>query len=114
MYEIKFKNGITYDYNVKEITVFVTEQLNTKTFLRIYYHLPKKRIAALAVYTNQWKFQSTRGLVHDGYFYYNTGSLDGNDTIIQCIDVVSVYEIIGVKIFGIVSDGGGNTMFSNY
>ena len=25
----------------------------------------------------------------------------------QCIDVVSSYEMIGVNIFGIVSDGGG-------
>ena len=96
LYEIKVKNGITYDYNFKKITVFVTEQLNAKTCLRISYHLPKKRIAALAVYTNQWKFQSTRGLVHDGYFYYNTGSLDGNDIYMSLV-IFFIIKGCGIK-----------------
>ena len=45
--------------------------------------------------------------MHNGDFYFNTGSLDGNEMIRQFIDVVTSYETIGVNIFGIVSDGGG-------
>ena len=72
----------------------------------------KKENTKLAVYVNQRRFRSTRGLAHNGDFYFNTGSLDGNEMIRQFIDVVISYEIIGVIIFGIVSDsGGGNEKF---
>ena len=47
-------------------------------------------------------------------FFYNKGSLDGNELIRQFIDVVCSYELMGVKIYGMVSDGGGgNTKFFN-
>ena len=68
----------------------------------------------MSVYANQWRFRSTKGVVHNADFYYNKGSLDGNEIIRQFIDVVSAYELMGVKIYGIVSDGGGgNTKFFN-
>ena len=62
------------------------------------------------VYVNQWRFRSTNNLVHNADFFFNNGSLDGNELIRQMIQVVMSYEFIGVKVFGIVSDaGGGNT-----
>ena len=67
----------------------------------------KKRGAQVAFYANQWCFCSTRGIVHNGDFYYNTGSLDGNEIIQQFLDVISSYETVSVKIFGIASEGGG-------
>ena len=46
--------------------------------------------------------------------HFNTGSLDGDELVRQFIDVVTSYEMIGVKIYGMVSDGGGgNTNFFN-
>ena len=49
-------------------------------------------------------------MVHNADFFFNDGSLDGNELIRQMIQVVLSYEFIGVKIFGIVSDaGGGNS-----
>ena len=56
-------------------------------------------------------------MTHNSYYYYNTGSLDGNQIMGQFIDVISSYEMIGVEIIGLVSDGGGyivklfNTLF---
>ena len=61
----------------------------------------------MAVYANQWRFRLTRGLVYNGDFYYNKGSLDGNKMIRQFIDVIASYEFIEVKIYGILSDGVG-------
>ena len=50
--------------------------------------------------------------MHNGDFYYNTGSLDANEIVRQFLDVIVSYELIGVKILGIVSDaGGGNESF---
>ena len=40
-------------------------------------------------------------------FYFNKGSLDANEITKQFIDVFLSYEILGIKILGIVSDGGG-------
>ena len=55
-----------------------------------------------------------KGLVHNSYFYFNKGSLDGNELVGQFIDVFTIYEAIGVEIYGIVSNGvGGNTKFFN-
>ena len=67
----------------------------------------KKSEKQLAVYSNQWRFRSTMGSTHNGDFYYNCGSLDANEITRQFIDVLTSYELIGVKILGIVGDGGG-------
>ena len=49
------------------------------------------------VYANQWRFRSTNNLVHNADFFFNNGSLDGNELIRQMIQVVVSYEFIGVK-----------------
>ena len=46
-------------------------------------------------------------MVHNGHYYCNTGSLNANKIVKQFIDTITGYEMIDVKIFGIVSDGGG-------
>ena len=71
---------------------------------------PQTNQKKVTVYANQWRFRSTKNLVHNADFFFNNGSLDGNELIRQMMLVVMAYEFIGVKIFGIVSDaGGGNT-----
>ena len=64
------------------------------------------------MYVNQWRFRSTKGLVHNADFYFNTGYLDANELVRQFVEVATSYEKIGVKLFGVVSDrGGGSTNF---
>ena len=47
-----------------------------------------------------------------GNFYVNTGSLDSNEVTKQFIDVLTSYELMGIQIHGIISDGsGGNEKF---
>ena len=60
----------------------------------------KKKYGELfLVYANQYQFCCTNVIVHNGDFYHNKGSLDGNELIRQYIDVVSSYELIGIKIW---------------
>ena len=33
----------------------------------------------MSVYANQWRSRSIRGIVHNNFFYYTTGSLDTNE-----------------------------------
>ena len=114
--EVKLKNGISFNCKSKEIIGFIHKEMNTKNKLENILKTNKsnKYSELLFVYANQWRFRSTKGLVHNSDFYFNKGSLDVNELVRQFIDVITRYESIGVKIHGIVSDGGGgNTKFFN-
>ena len=117
MDEIKLKNGIMWNPNSNVVTGFVTDDLNTNNMLQEILGMKKTSKISdkqLSVSANQWRFRSTRGLTHNSYYYYNIGSLDGNQILGQFIDVVSSYELLGVQIIGLVSDGGGsNVKFFN-
>ena len=117
MDEIKLKNGVLWNCNDNTVTGFDVEELNTSNMLQETLAVTdssKKENKQLAVYANQWRFRSTRGLTRNSNYYYNTGSLDGNMILSQFIDVLTSYEILGVQVLGIVSDGGGsNTKFFN-
>ena len=108
MDEIKLINGILYNPSNNEVTGFVTKQLNTTNLLQIIMcgQQSTDDKSQLSVYTNQWR------LTHNSDFYYNTGSLDGNKIVGQCMDVMISYENLEVKIFGLVCyGGGGNSKF---
>jgi hypothetical protein len=64
--------------------------------------------SAPAVYVNQWRFRSVYNVIHNSNFFFNCGSLDGNELLIQMMHVVCGYEKIGVKIYGIVCDACGS------
>ena len=61
-----------------------------------------------SAYTNQWRSRSTRGITHNSFYYFNKGSLTANDIALQFMDVLTVYENVGVEICGLVCDGGGS------
>ena len=112
--EIKLKNRIVFNVNSNEMTGFLPDHLNTTS---VYQDIinesnkwTEKPSNKISVYANQWRFRSTHNLVYTADFFYNNGSLDGNELIRQMMQIVLSYEFIGVKIFGIISDtGGGNT-----
>jgi hypothetical protein len=64
--------------------------------------------SAPALYVNQWRFRSIYNVIHNSNFFFNSGSLDGNELLSQMMHVVCGYETIGVKIYGIVCDAGGS------
>ena len=70
MDEFKLKNGMAYNCNSNEIARFVADQLNTKQILENILNITtqKKLGAQVSIYANQWRFLSTRGIVHNGNF----------------------------------------------
>ena len=59
------------------------------------------------VYCNQWRYRSMSGKVHNGDFFYNKGSLDGNEILRQFLLVLFSYESIGCFVYGLACDSGG-------
>ena len=62
----------------------------------------------MMAYANQWRFRSTEGHVHNGFYYFNKGTLSCNDVTEQFIDALIFYESLGIEIHGLVCDGGGS------
>ena len=58
-------------------------------------------------YVNQFCLRTTTGKRHNAEYFFNTGSLTGDDLIAQIMHVISCYEAVGVKIFGLILDAGG-------
>jgi len=56
---------------------------------------------------NQWRFRSIKGIIHNAKYFFNSGSLTGDELLRQFTHVVSCYESIGVRILGCVCDAGG-------
>ena len=61
-----------------------------------------------AVYVNQWRFRSTNNVVHNSNFFFNNGSLDGDELLSQMIHVVCGYKKMGATINGLLCDPGGS------
>lgn len=64
-----------------------------------------------SVYANQLRSPSTWDITHNNNFYFNKKSLDSNEIKKLCISVLSSYELLGININGIVSDGGSGNSF---
>ena len=62
----------------------------------------------MRAYANQWRFRSITGHIHNGFYYFNQGTLSCNDIAEQFIDALIFYETCGVQIHGLVCDGGGS------
>jgi hypothetical protein len=61
-----------------------------------------------ATYANQWRFRSVYGVVHNSEFFFNSGSLSGDEILRQWMHVTTCYETIGCKLYGICGDAGGS------
>ena len=111
MDEIKLKNGIMWNCMNGEVTGFIADELNAKGLMIDILGLSANKKVdnrQLSAYANQWRFRSTRGLTHNSVYYFNKGSLTANDIAQQFMDVLTVYENVGVEIYGLVCDGGGS------
>ncbi len=63
---------------------------------------------SVSLSVNQYRFCSANNHTHTGEFFFNNGSLSGDELLYQVKQVIFGYEMIGVRILGLVSDGGGN------
>ncbi len=63
---------------------------------------------SVSLSVNQFRFRSAANHTHTGEFFYNNGSLSGDELLRQIKQVIMGYEMIGVRIIGLSCDGGGN------
>ena len=111
MDEIKLKNGIMWNCMNGAVTGFIADELNSKDLMLDILGITntkKSDTRQLSAYANQWRFRSTRGIVHNSFFYFNKGSLTANEIAQQFTDVLLFYETVGVQISGLVCDGGSS------
>jgi hypothetical protein len=57
---------------------------------------------------NQFRFRSIDNRTHTGEFFFNNGSLSGDELLKQTKQVIFGYEMAEAKILGLALDGGGN------
>ena len=111
MDEIKLKNGIMWNCKNNEVTGYIPDELDCKDMMKTLMGLKDSNEHSgkqIKAYANQWRFRSTRGLVHNASYFLNKGILDGNEIAAQFMHVLAMYETIGIYICGIVCDGGGS------
>ncbi len=61
----------------------------------------------IAKKVNQWRLRTVKGIHHNGEFWFNNGSLTGDELMWQFKHVVSCYEAVGIRILGFECDAGG-------
>lgn len=120
--EIKLKNSIAYNCKNNEITGFVQDHFNTKSlheFMKnndridstVGKNNKKKKEKGstnkVSIYANQWRYRSASDKVHNGDFYYNTGSLGSNEILRQFHKTLFSYESVGIKEYRLVCHSGG-------
>ena len=57
---------------------------------------------------NQWRYRTINGKTFNVEFWFNSGSLSGEELIEQFSQVVLRLETIGARVLGMASDAGGN------
>jgi hypothetical protein len=116
-YEMKLKTGVFWQTSDHTVCGFASSSPNStiKSVLSDMVQngddgVPEEfhDVKAPAVYVNQWRFRLSKNVVHNSNFFFNCGSLDGNELLSQMIHVVCGYEKIGIKIFGLLYDAGGS------
>lgn len=60
-------------------------------------------------YVNQFRFMTTTGKTHNGEFFYNAGSLSGDELVAQKMHVICCHETVGFQIHALVCDAGETT-----
>jgi len=61
----------------------------------------------IAKKVNQWHLHTVKGKHHNGEFWFNNGSLTGDELMWQFTHVVTCYEAVGICILGFECDAGG-------
>jgi hypothetical protein len=63
-----------------------------------------------AMYVNIWRLRTTKNLAHNCEFFFNNGSLTGNELLRQFLRVVGHCKLIGVSILGLLNDAAGQNV----
>ena len=70
---------------------------------------PNEKTFGQAQYVNQWRFRTIYNKTFNCEYFYNAGSLNGEEILRQFLHVVRCLEFfVGAMIFGVVMDAGGS------
>ena len=72
-----------------------------------------KEVHKAVTYVNQWRFRSIYNETRTIEFFYNSGSLPGDGLMKQLFNILSMMNLIEVRILGFVSDTRGNNTILN-
>jgi hypothetical protein len=57
-----------------------------------------------ASYVNLWRLRTTKNVTHSTEFFFNGGSLTGDELLRQFMHVTAHYELIGFRLIGLLCD----------
>ena len=63
-----------------------------------------------AMYVNLWRLRTTKNVAYNCEFFYNNGSLTGDELLRQFLRVSGHCELIGVSILGLLNDAAGQNV----
>ncbi|KAI2494045.1 hypothetical protein MHU86_20488 [Fragilaria crotonensis] len=63
-----------------------------------------------AMYVNLWRLRTTKNVSYNCEFFYNNGSLTGDELLRQFLRVAGHCELIGVHILGLLNDAAGQNV----
>jgi hypothetical protein len=63
-----------------------------------------------AMYVNLWRLRTTKNVAYNCEFFYNNGSLTGDELLRQFLRVAGHCELIGVSILGLLNDAAGQNV----
>jgi hypothetical protein len=84
-----------------------TKDLPTKAKLNEHYNRQELLSYKPATYVNLWRLRTTTNVTQSCEFFFNTGSLSGDELLRQFMRVAGHYEMIGVQILGLLCDAAG-------
>jgi hypothetical protein len=68
-----------------------------------YYYKP-------ATYVNLWRLRTTKNVAYNCEFFFNNGSLTGDELLRQFLRVVGHCELIGISVLGLLNDAAGQNV----
>ena len=63
-----------------------------------------------SIHVNQFRFRSTDNVTSTGPFYFDNGSVSGDEMLRQMKEAVLGFELAGALIVGVAMDGGGENI----
>ena len=107
--EMKLKGDIAFNVATDEMRGFTEDFADIKKILtKLLDEDTVESFSKPATYVNQWRFRSVNGNTYNLEFWYNSGSLKGEELLYQFRQVVMRCESVGARVLGMVCDAGGN------
>ena len=107
--EMKVKGDIVFNVATYEMRGFTEDFADTKKILtKLLDEDTIESFSKPATYVNQWRYRSVNGNTYNLEFWFNSGTLKGEELLGQFRQVVMRCESVGARVLAMVCDAGGN------